>query len=568
MFLNPRWFRHGPTWLGPGPLPIAPARHPPGVPGAFDEADPAKPAGGIASAAPAFQIAQVMPIVAAELLIVCLLVLANGVLSAAETAIVSARKLRLERLAEAGDEGAKGALLLAEHPARFLALVQFWLTLSGMIVGVLAGAVIADQAAAEVAHWPALAPWARAAAFIAVTVGLTCFMLVFGELVPKRIALADPEKVASSLAPSMRALAWLAGPILGVLGGATEAFARICGIKPRSAEDSVGGEEVRALVEKGLHAGVFQPAEKAMVEGVLSLDNLRITAIMTPRPKIVFLNLDDPEETNWRKIVTSGHSYFPVYQGNRDQVVGLVSVKALWAHSAIGLPTDLKNLLVPPLIVPESMTAIQLLEQCKKTGRHTGVVVDEFGVVQGLVTLIDVFEAIVGDLPEPGERNRPGAKTREDGSWLVDATLPVADLKALLQVDVKLPNEGEAEFQTAGGFIITQLGRIPLPGDAFEWAGWRFEVSDMDRRRVDKLIVSRAPASAAAAESGPGKAADSPIGGTKAADSATPPSGHPVATDEATVPAAPSALDITTGPADAANAALSSSAAPPPPAPQ
>jgi putative hemolysin len=145
------------------------------------------------------------------------------------------------------------------------------------------------------------------------------------------------------------------------------------------------------------------------------------------------------------------------------------------------------------------MTAIQLLEQCKKTGRHTAVVVDEFGVVQGLVTLIDVFEAIVGDLPEPGERHRPGAKPREDGSWLVDATLPVAELKALLQVEAKLPNEGVAEFQTAGGFIITQLGRIPAPGDALEWGGWRFEVSEMDRRRVDKLIVSRAPGSPAEA---------------------------------------------------------------------
>jgi putative hemolysin len=434
-----------------------------------------------------------MPIVATELLIVVLLVLANGILAAAETAIVSARKLRLERLAEAGDPGAKGALVLAEHPARFLALVQFWLTLSGMIAGVLAGAVIADQAAAAFGQWPVLAPWARAAAFVVVTLGLTCFMLLFGELVPKKIALANPERVASLLAPSMRALAWLAAPVLGVLSAATEGFARLLGIKARSAEESVGEEEVRALVEKGLHAGVFQPAEKAMVEGVLSLDNLKITAIMTPRPKIVFLNLDDPEETNWRKIVTSGHSYFPVYQGNRDQVVGLVSVKALWAHSAIGLPTDLKNLLVPPLIVPESMTAIQLLEQCKKTGRHTAVVVDEFGVVQGLVTLIDVFEAIVGDLPEPGERHRPGAKPRGDGSWLVDATLPVADLKALMELDAKLPNEGLAEFQTAGGFIITQLGRIPAPGDALEWGGWRFEVLEMDRRRVDKLIVSRAP---------------------------------------------------------------------------
>jgi putative hemolysin len=196
---------------------------------------------------------------------------------------------------------------------------------------------------------------------------------------------------------------------------------------------------------------------------------------MTPRTKIVFLNIDDNEETNWRKIVTSGHSYFPVYQRNRDEVVGMVSVKALWAHSAIGLPTTLKNLLVPPLTAPEAMTATQLLEQFKKTGRHTAMVSDEFGAIQGLVTLIDVFEAIVGDLPEPGRRSQDGARRLEDGSWIVDAALPIA----------------EAEFRTAGGFAVTQFGRIPAKGDRFEWDGWRFEVAEMDRRRVDKLIVSR-----------------------------------------------------------------------------
>jgi putative hemolysin len=210
---------------------------------------------------------------------------------------------------------------------------------------------------------------------------------------------------------------------------------------------------------------------------------------MTPRSKIVFLNIDDNEESNWRKIVTSGHSYFPVFQNNRDQVVGLVSVKALWAHSAIGLPTALKNLLVPPLMVPESMTAMQLLEQFKKTGRHTAVISDEFGAVQGLVTLIDVFEAIVGDLPEPGQRNNDGARRREDGSWLVEASMPIADFKNLIGVAAPLPNEAEAEYRTAGGFLLTHFGRIPSPGDHFEWSGWQFEVAEMDRRRVEKIVA-------------------------------------------------------------------------------
>lgn len=237
-----------------------------------------------------------------------------------------------------------------------------------------------------------------------------------------------------------------------------------------------------------------------MVEGVLALDQLPVTALMTPRPKIVFLNLDDPEEINWRKIVTSGHSYFPVYQHNRDQIVGMVPVKALWAHAAIGLPTTLKNLLLPPLLVSDTLTATQLLEQFKKSGKHIAIVTDEFGAVQGLVTLIDVMEAIVGDLPEPGERHQPEAKRREDGSWLVDATLATSELKKLLGVTAELPHEDEAEFQTLGGFVITQFGRIPAAGDHFDWAGWRFEVVDMDRRRVDKVLVAKAPPPAPAVE--------------------------------------------------------------------
>ena len=422
-----------------------------------------------------------------DLFILALLVLANGVLAMAETAVVSARKTKLKKLAAKGSADAAHALALAEQPARFLALVEFWLTLSGMIAGVLAGARLVGQFAARLAQWPAVAPYAEWISLVAVTVGLTSFMLVFGELVPKRIGLAQPEKVASALAGAMRTLAWLAAPLLKFFELTTNALVKLTGIKPRSAAETVGDDEVRALIEQGMHAGVFQRAEQQMVEGVLTLDQRPVTTLMTPRPKIVFLNLDDPEEVNWRKIVTSGHSYFPVYQGHRDQVVGMVAVKALWAHSAIGLPTTLKNLLLPPLLVPEKATAIQLLEQFKKTGKHIAVVTDEFGAVQGLVTLIDVMEAIVGDLPEKGDRAQPEAKKRDDGSWLIDATLPIVELKTLLALEVPLPNEGVAEFQTVGGFVVTQFGRIPVAADFFEWNGWRFEVVDMDGRRVDKL---------------------------------------------------------------------------------
>ncbi len=430
-----------------------------------------------------------------ELLILGLLVLANGLVAMAETAVVSAKKTKLRKLAARGDAGAGKALALAQHPARFLALVEFWLTLSGMLAGVLAGARLATELSVWLAAtWPALAPYANALALLGVTVGLTSFMLVFGEFVPKRVGLAHPESVAALLAGAMGALAWLAAPLLRFFEFCTEALVNLIGLKARTAADSVNEDEVRALVEQGLHAGVFQRAEKEMVDGVLALDQLSITRVMTPRPKIVFLNLDDPEEANWRKIVTSGHSYFPVYQTQRDTIVGMVAVKALWAHSAIGLPTTLKNLLLPPLFVPETFSASQLLEQFKKTGKHIAVVKDEFGGVQGLVTLIDVLEAIVGDLPSPGDRAQPEAKQREDGSWLLDATLPTGELKTLLGLEVPLPHEGHADYQTVGGLMVTQLGRIPTAGEYFDWAGWRFEVVDMDKRRVDKVLIARTPA--------------------------------------------------------------------------
>jgi len=433
-----------------------------------------------------------MPIAATELLILGLLILVNGILTAAETAVVSARRAQLSKFAEEGSTGAQAALALAEHPGRFLGLVQFVLTLTCIV----AGAALVDSAADHFTQlftrWPALAPWAEGTGLAAGTIVTAAVMLLFGELLPKRIALANPERAAVMLGPLMTFLNGCFGPLSAALNSAGDGLAGAVGFRPRA--ETVGDEDVRALVERGLHAGVFHRAKKEMVEGVLSLDRLRVTAIMTPRTKIVFLNIDDNEEGNWRKIVTSGHSYFPVYQGNRDQVVGMVSVKALWAHSAIGLPTGLKNLLVPPLIVPETMTANQLLEQFKKTGRHTAVVSDEFGAVQGLVTLIDVFESIVGDLPEPGHRDQTGVKQREDGAWVVDATLPLADFKAVLGLHRALPNEAEADYRTAGGFVVTQLGRIPAVGDRFEWAGWRFEVAEMDRRRVDKVVVSMAPA--------------------------------------------------------------------------
>ncbi len=424
------------------------------------------------------------------LALLALLVVVNGLLAMAETAVLSARKGPLRKAVKQGLPGASQALSLAENPTRFLVLVQFWLTLSGTIAGVLGGAELGDDVRRLLVSSGCSQVWSGPLAFGLVALGLAGLMILFGELVPKRIAAANPERTAARLAGAMRLLAWLAAPVISFLSLATDSLARTVGVKPRSTAESVGEDAVRALVEQGLHAGVIQRAEKEMVDRVLALDNLPATAIMTPRPRIVFLNIEDTDEANWRKIVASGHSYFPVYHGNRDQVLGLVAVKALWANSAIGIPARLRDLIVPHLAVPERMTAIQLLEQFKKSGKHIAVVVDEFGAVKGIVTLIDVLEAIVGDLPEAGAKDQPSARQR-GGSWLVDALLPVGDLGSLLKIAQPFPDEHGAEFKTVGGFVLAQFGRIPHEGESFDWAGWRFEILDMDRLRIDKVLITR-----------------------------------------------------------------------------
>jgi putative hemolysin len=428
--------------------------------------------------------------VSTEILIIILMLLANGFFALAEMAIVSARKSRLKHLAGEGNKRAAAALATAMHPTRFLSTVQVGITFIAFSTAAFSGETVAGYLTAVLVQFEWLQPYARKLALGMVVVTLTLCSVVIGELVPKRLALAFPERFSMWVTPIINKIAFIVAPVVSLLTYLTEGFLRLLGLHKAPREAPVSDEEVNILIEQGLHAGVFNKAEQEMVEGVLELDQLAVTALMTPRPKIVFLNIDDSDEVNWRKIVASGHSYFPVYQGSRDQVLGMVAVKALWAHSAIGLPTNLKNLLLIPLVVPETMMAMQLLEAFKKSGKHIALVTDEFGAIQGLVTLIDVLEAIVGDLPAQGQREALATKQREDGSWLIDATLTTGEFKTLLGID-ELPHEEDADFQTVGGFMVTNFGRIPVAGDYFEYGGWRFEVVDMDRHRVDKVLASK-----------------------------------------------------------------------------
>jgi putative hemolysin len=426
-----------------------------------------------------------------EFLVILALLLANGFFSMSETALISARKTRLRELAEGGDRKAERALALAERPDRFLSAVQVGITL----ITILQGAAAGENTKAVLAGWIARAgaspEYADNIAFSLVVVGITLASVVVGELVPKRVALANPDGISRMVAGPIGALTRGTSFVVHALSWTTDRILKLFGLG-KSQVQSVSEGEINDLVQQGLQTGAFNPTESEMVAGVLQLDQLEVTEIMTPRPKIVSLNLDDPDEVNWRKIVTSGHSRYPVYAIHRDQVVGVVTVKAIWANTAFGLPANLRSVMSPPLIVPETMTVIHLIEQFRKTGQHLALVTDEFGAIQGLVTMIDVMEAIAGDLPEKGRRAAPEARKRDDGSWLIDATLLVPELKELLKID-ELEHEETAEFKTAGGFVMTFFGRIPRAGDHFEHAGWRFEVVDMDRHRIDKLLVSPLP---------------------------------------------------------------------------
>jgi putative hemolysin len=320
-----------------------------------------------------------------------------------------------------------------------------------------------------------------------VVTAITYFSLVLGELVPKRLGLSYPEGVAMWMARSMNGLSRIASPLVAFLSFSTDTLLRLLGFKLKR-EATVSEEEVRVMMQEGVRAGAFNKVESQIVHSALELDQLPVREIMTPRPKVIWLNQEDSHDQVWHKIVVSGHSYFPVYQGNRDNTIGVVGVKSIYANLAAGVGVSLKDLMIKPLIVPESQTVLQLVEAFKQSGRHIALVSDEFGSLVGLVTLNDVMEAVVGEFPTQGERAKPRAQQRADGTWLIDAMI---DLAAVEQAVPHLSFGGDAytEYQTLAGYVVKTLGRVPKEGETFEAQGYIFEVLDMDRHRVDKVLL-------------------------------------------------------------------------------
>ncbi|MBN3870720.1 MAG: hemolysin family protein [Nostoc sp.] len=422
-----------------------------------------------------------------EILIILVLIIANGVFSMSEMAIVSARKVRLQQLANQGDPKAKAALKLAESPNHFLSTVQVGISLIGILTGAFGGATIANRLAIYVKRVPLLAPYSEPLSFGIVVLLITYFSLIVGELVPKRLALNNPEKIASIVAIPMQALAAIASPVVFLLSASTDLILRLLGITA-STEPQVTEEEIKILIEQGTEAGTFEEAEQDMVERVFRLGDRPVSYLMTPRPDIVWLDLDDSAEENRQKMVDSAYSRYPICQGGLDNVLGVIPVTDLLARSFRGEPLDLTVGLRQPVFVPESTRGLKVLELFKQTITHMALVVDEYGVIQGLVTLNDIMSEIVGDVPSTDGQDQPQAVQREDGSWLLDGMLPVEEFLELFGME-EWESDERGSYQTLGGFVITHLGRIPAAADYFEWQSMRIEVMDMDGNRVDKVLV-------------------------------------------------------------------------------
>ena len=429
-----------------------------------------------------------MSTIAFEVIVIFLLLVANGIFAMSEIAVVTARKSRLQELANNGKARARAALELANAPNPFLSSVQIGITLVGILAGAFGGGALTEWIAAQLNTIPVISAYSRSIALGIVVLGITYFSVIIGELVPKRLALGHPETIAMLMAPPMRLLLKVCAPVVHLLSFSTDLVFRLFG-KKLDEQTSVTEEEVRTLVRQGTAAGVFEELEQDMVEAVFQLGDKSARALMTPRTQIVWLDVNDTVERIRAKLSDSGHSRFPVCTGSLDNVVGVVQAKDLLASVLSDKTVNPQASMQQPAFVPRGMPALQVLDHIKQSGSHIVLVVDEYGGIEGLLTHHDILEAIAGDMPLGKTPPEPKAVQRKDGSWLLDGMLSIDEFKEIFHLD-SLPGEKKDTFQTLGGFIFTQMGRVPSASEQFEWNGLRFEVVDMDGKRIDKVLVS------------------------------------------------------------------------------
>ncbi|WP_262909596.1 hemolysin family protein [Niabella pedocola] len=417
-----------------------------------------------------------------EVFIIALLILLNGLFSMAEIALVSARKARLEAQANKGDKRAEAALKLANHPDVFLSTVQIGITLIGILTGIYSGDKITGHIASFMEQFPAVAPYSKGIATTTVVIIITYFTLIFGELVPKRIGLSRPEKIAKFVAQPMRWVSLITYPFIWLLTKSSGLIGKLFNIK--SENNQVTEEEIKAIISEGTEQGTLEETEQEIIERVFHLSDRNITSLMTHRSDIVWFKVDDTEEMIREKILKEPHSIYPICDEEIDNIKGVISLKDLYTNKDT---VPFKELMRPALFVPENNTAFRVMEKFKESQLHSCFIVDEYGSVLGMITLNDILEAIIGDMPEEDQDDYEIIR-REDDSFLVDAQIPFYDFLSYFD-KAEWMNEGEQEFDTLAGFILHRVKQIPSTGDKLDWNGFDFEIIDMDGHRIDKVLV-------------------------------------------------------------------------------
>jgi putative hemolysin len=424
-----------------------------------------------------------------EISIVLILLIANGVFAMTEIAIVSSRKGLLQSMADKGSAGAARALTLSESPNRFLSTVQIGITMVGIIAGALGSGTVATRLAEIIVLVPIIGEYAKPISLAIVISILTYLSLVVGELVPKRLAMKFPEAIASNMSGPMAGLSAIASPIVTLLSWSTSGVLKLFGV--RETEDSgMSREEFTVLVRQGMTTGSINSAESRMMQGVIGFEKLVAYDIMIPRSKMVWIAQDAKHEDVWPQIMNSTQGVFPIFQDRRENLIGAVSIKSIYGQLAARQTVSFPAIMTAPLLIPETQKASILLETFRKTGERAAFVLDEFGSVMGMVTLIDLMETIVGDVPSIEEQLTMPVKQREDGTWLIDGLFEIEKLPERLN-GFTLPEGGGDKFQTISGWFMDELGRVPTESDRIIAGEWSFEVVDMDNTRVDKVLATR-----------------------------------------------------------------------------
>jgi putative hemolysin len=430
-----------------------------------------------------------------DVLIILGLILLNGVFSMAELALVSARRHRLDKMSGEGSRGARAALELADDPSRFLSTIQIGITLISIFNGAFGESSLAARVATQLAAAGVPDAYAHDLALAIVVATITFASILFGELVPKRIAIQYPEAMATFVAPPLRVLSRLMSPFVKLMSVATDVVARPFGIY-RARDETPTEEEITGMIREGSEAGVLEKTEYDIASRALRLDDRHLKALMTPRVDLALLDLDDKLDANLDKIAACAYQRFPVYRRDRSQILGIVRTRDLFGQAirarSLGA-IDLNAAVKPILYVPESVSAMNVLELFKENRADLALIVDEYGDIQGMITLADVMGALVGDVADNAGLPESDAVQREDGSWLLDGGMALDSFRDLFGTRAQFPDEGNGHYHTLAGFVLYQLGYIPRPSERVAWNEFSFEIVDMDGNRIDRLLVVRTP---------------------------------------------------------------------------